>query len=78
MRDSGKLLEQTPRCKKCKYFRPHDYDETRGICSKTETVAGDPYHEDSLAVARDAESYRAYLEVHEDFGCVMFEPVEEE
>jgi hypothetical protein len=32
-----------------------------------------PDHEDTLAVAQDAESYSAFLHTHETFGCVQWE-----
>ena len=45
-----------------------------GECIRAESNRGVPVYTNSLAVAQDTETFHAFLKVHEDFGCVMFEP----
>ena len=67
------------RCKACRHWLPeptkHDTFGrlARGYCQLAESGSGYAYVPDSLAVAQDAESYRAYLVTAETFGCVQWQ-----
>ena len=69
----GELFKRIPKCKNCKYFEPDD-NASWGECIRAESNRGVPVYTNSLAVAQDTETFHAFLKVHEDFGCVMFEP----
>ncbi len=62
-------------CKDCRFWELQAWKGMSwGHCERARGKDGDAVHGDSLAVAQDMEDYGAYLETHETFGCVMFQP----
>lgn len=67
------------RCKTCKHWDkapspPDTFGKpARGYCKLSESSNGYADVPNSLAVAQDGESYRAYLVTAESFGCVQWQ-----
>jgi len=71
------------RCKNCTHYKPPrnplpdgeawpgNGEAWPGSCALASSTQGER-DADTLAYAWDAESWRAGLYVHEDFGCVQF------
>ena len=67
---------QELKCNKCKHF-DDNFDNNinihgYGYCDKADSIDGMPVNK-TLAYAADMEQYKAYLQVHKDFGCIQFE-----
>jgi hypothetical protein len=74
------MIDQMPRCDSCRWWfndaKPGGPYADWGECKKAEGESATPVHDDTLAYAEDRESYKASLNTHRTFGCVMHEPQE--
>jgi len=60
-------------CKNCRHSIEHELDKDWLHCVLGQSENGEAIFPQSLAVAQDYESYRAFLEVRPHFGCNQFE-----
>jgi hypothetical protein len=67
-------------CQTCSHFVPGAQMSSRypplgegwGICWLGTSISGKPDTSQTTAYAEDSEHYMAWLNVHEEFGCVQY------
>lgn len=60
-------------CKNCVHWKSISPGSPNHCCLKASSSDGSADDLSSLAIAKDSESYRAYLETQPEFGCIQWE-----